>query len=198
MRRLGDVAQPDHADIGRDVQPGLAEGMQQTERQLVAGGEDGGESPARAARSRPVPDQCAPGRVARVGAPVAEDGRQHGQARRPQLRLVGPEPALRVVPVGRSGHVHDAAVPLFDEIPHRQPRAAAGVGSAGGAVTAPAFRSSPRDVTIGICASSGAIPETTVSCGATMTTPSTSWPSRSSAAAEIADGEADDRWTTDA
>jgi hypothetical protein len=57
MRRLGDVAQPGHADIGRDVQPGLAEGMQETERQLVAGGEDGGESPARAARSGPVPDQ---------------------------------------------------------------------------------------------------------------------------------------------
>jgi hypothetical protein len=69
--------------------------------------------------------------------------------------------------------------------------------SAEGAVTAPAFRSSPRDVTIGMRASSGAIRETTVTCGATMTTPSTSWPSRSSAAAAIADGEADDRWTTD-
>ena len=80
MRRLGDVAEPDHADIGRDVQPRLAQGVHQSERHLVIGGEDGGESPVRPVRSRPIADQFASGRMSRVGAPVTEDERQRAQA----------------------------------------------------------------------------------------------------------------------
>ena len=114
MPGLRDVIEADHADISRDIEPGLAERVQQAERHLVVRGEHRGEVP--------VGKEFPTGVIAELCRPVSEDRRVGAQIGVIDLVEETLHPGLGLDPVLRAGQMDDLAMPQVDQVPGRRLR----------------------------------------------------------------------------
>jgi hypothetical protein len=115
VRRLGDVVEPDDADVPGNRPAGAAERVDETEGHLVVGGEDGRETPG--------PGQLQAGVVTEGGRPVAEDRRRHRHVGVDHLEQEALHPGVGLDPLLGPRQVHDVAVAQPDQVSGGRPGA---------------------------------------------------------------------------